>query len=311
MEQGAIPSYYNELQDQYGELRDSVRDGMNDYANRAYVGVESTADFLNSNAIVAKFAFLFLVLIAFMILFSLGINLVGWLFSRSTSPYILYGTQGGSMATSITQDPLQSNSVVVYRSNNATSGIEFTWSVWLYVQTIPSADSSPSATQTYSHIFNKGNAKYDATGIATVNNGPGMYVCDMNNSLHFIMNVENDTANNSLNVVVDIPNIPMGKWFHVALRLQNKIMDTYINGVITTRSTFIGVPKQNYDNIQICQNNGFAGSLSNLRYYSYALSVNEINMIVYNGPNLKSAIDHSSMHNYSYLSNQWYVSNYT
>jgi len=70
------------------------------------------------------------------------------------------------------------------------------------------------------------------------------------------------------------------------------------------------VPKQNYNNVNFAQNGGFSGKISNLRYYSYALNVFEINGVVAWGPNTNSSSLSSSSGaatgNYNYLSNTWY-----
>lgn len=108
---------------------------------------------------------------------------------------------------------------------------------------------------------------------------------------------------------MDISGIPVGKWFHVALRMENKIMDVYVNGMISGRFIFENVPKQNYYGVYACQNNGFSGMLSNLRYFDYALNVSEINNIILSGPNLTSSklANKNNSTNYSfYLSNLWY-----
>ena len=79
------------------------------------------------------------------------------------------------------------------------------------------------------------------------------------------------------------------------------------NGVISNRISFGDyIPKQNYDPIVYAGNGGFAGAVSNLRYYDYALSVFEINSIVYYGPNLNSAGGASSSY-FDYLGQSWYV----
>jgi hypothetical protein len=84
-------------------------------------------------------------------------------------------------------------------------------------------------------------------------------------------------------------------------------MDCYVNGVITSRVSFGDfIPKQNYDNIIYAGNGGFAGSISNLRYYDYALSVFEINSVVYYGPNLNAASGSSSSSFFDYLGQSWY-----
>jgi hypothetical protein len=54
---------------------------------------------------------------------------------------------------------------------------------------------------------------------------------------------------------------------------QLLVGDTSGNGVISARYNFSSVPLQNYKDVIVCGNSGFSGSLSDLRYYSYALNI--------------------------------------
>jgi hypothetical protein len=112
----------------------------------------------------------------------------------------------------------------------------------------------------------------------------------------------------------DITNIPLGKWFHVIIRLQNRTLDTYINGIITSRLYLINVPKQNYDPIHICNNSGFFGDYSDLSYFNYALPITKIQSMVHTGPRLSYSEQHIQSSNSTlsrgstnnYLSPLWY-----
>ena len=55
--------------------------------------------------------------------------------------------------------------------------------------------------------------------------------------------------------------------------MQNTILDVYVNGIITERKVLNETPKQNYYNMQVAQNGGFSGKLSNLRYHERALNI--------------------------------------
>lgn len=296
------------------------------------------SDFLNANSMVARFVFVIFVLIIFMFFLNLGVSLVSYLVSPSTSPYIIHGMLSGNDYNVYPQTPGNKNPVI-YRSNDQTGGVEFTWSTWLNISKIPSKfeGSNPVAQP----VFVKGTDKYGGTnnsivtvngvtytGLATTNNGPGLYLVPYNDDangtntgsgynsneagLLYVMDVVTPTKKIDGTFIQHdafaavIPNIPVGKWVHIAIRLQNKVLDCYVNGVITQRLSFNDyVPKQNYDPIVFAGNDGFAGSASNLRYYDYALSVFEINSIVYYGPNLKSATP-SSGNFFDYLGQPWY-----
>jgi hypothetical protein len=290
--------------------KDSVSGSMDQLSSAAAVGGNS--EFLSSNGVVGKFFFIIFALIAFMILFRLGVMVIGYFFQPSGSPYIVKGMLNGNAPVTITASPDDKFGVKIVRSNNRETGIEFTWSCWLNVYSV-----NPNATAKWQNIFNKGNNTYKTTsdympagtgtGIATVNNGPGLYVSNKDNRIVFVMDVIGETgATNVKNIAIE--NIPIGKWFHLSLRLQNKVLDAYVNGVIYNRTTFTQIPKQNNDNIQLFQNDGFPGQISNLRYFDSALSVFQINSIVSYGPNLTSANTANQYSgSYDYLSTAWYT----
>lgn len=289
----------------FDNIKTNISDSLDQFSDKAQAGVGASSSFLQSNTIVAKFAFILFVIIGFVFFVYLGIVLISYFTAPKNNPYLIYGSIPGNNSISISQDPKQSGSIPILRSNNQHSGLECTWSVWLNIK-----DINNSATQTYSHIFNKGNKIYDPTsGIATVNNGPGMYLDTETNSLRIVL--DSSIPDDPLSTI-DISNIPINnKWFNVIIRVQNTIVDVYINGTISNRVIFTNIPKQNYDDVHICQNGGFTGTLSNLRYYSYALNIFDINSILYYGPNLNtsSILTNVKNTNGNYLSNSWYSYN--
>jgi hypothetical protein len=216
--------------------------------------------------------------------------------------------------------------------------VEFTWSLWINILSVDKATGT-TITNTYKNVFNKGNNIYFSNGgepgssadgspgcnwgKASVNNGPGLYIGDLTsdsnttankisapqNALLFILDVENTSGGANIPIQILIPNVPMQKWFHVAYILKNYTLSCYVNGVIAN-SVSLGkhVPKQNYDDVYVCQNGGFNGSLSNLRYYDSALSAFDINAIVGYGPNLTpSNFQNKSNSIYDYLGMSWYT----
>jgi hypothetical protein len=87
--------------------------------------------------------------------------------------------------------------------------------------------------------------------------------------------------------IIQIPNLPVNTYFHLAIRCQNTYIDIYINGTLLKRQNLMNVPKQNYYNVNVCPAGGYSGTLSNLQYFDKALTVVEINTIVQTGPNQK------------------------
>jgi len=279
---------------------DTVKNNISNSIQEFSKQPSAPSDFSYSNTMIAKFAFLIFAIIVFVFLINIGISLITYFTSPMSNPYLIYGMMDGTNSTIIPQDPKNSTSIFVGRSNNQSTGAEFTWSVWLYVSDLGNTKGS------YNHIFSKGSNSFGSDNLASPNNAPGLYITPENNALYVIMDTVSGTDTNT---TFTIDNIPLNKWFNVILRLENMVLDAYINGVVTTRLAFQNTPKQNYNDVLVCQSGGFSGKLSNLRYYTYALNVFEINTLVYSGPNMtisKSQSKNMSFANYSYLSSLWY-----
>jgi|UniRef100_A0A6C0IMT4 hypothetical protein len=300
-----IQSSSSNIEQGYNSMKSSLDNTINAFSQKVNENADASSSFLSSNTIIAKFAFIVLIIIVFVILLNLGIVFLSSLNGPSTSPYLVDGMINGGSSKIITQDPKDRNAVPINRSNNESSGLEFTYTIWLYIDEIGQTGGS---TTPYRHIFNKGDNQYSDSGVA-LNNGPGLYL-------------ESNAANNSpenakLLVVMDsykgkneieIDDIPIKKWVCVAIRAQNTAIDVYVNGAIAQRKVLDEVPKQNYYNIYVGQNEGFKGQISNLRYHSNALNIFELKQILEKGPNLNADI--STTGYYNYLSNLWYSTKY-
>lgn len=254
--------------------------------------------FLNSNSIVAKVAFLIVVVFTFMILMKLGSTIMAYAFSPSPSPYLVKGTKSAKEMLRIPQDPANKDSIPIMRSRNQAQGIEFTWSVWMFVESL--TDYLPGK---YKNVFYKGASTPGGTGSAHglnfPNNGPGLYIKPDTNALAVIMNTYS-----VINEEVVIPDIPLNKWVNVIIRVEGNMLDVYINGVIAVRHVLSDVPKQNYGDVWVNANGGYDGLLSSLRYFNYGLSTMEIYSISKQGPDL--TMDKSLDIAPPYLSLRWY-----
>lgn len=262
-------------------------------------GSFGTREFLESNSLVAKFAFLLLVIFGFIILLRVGISVISYFFKANASPHLIDGMIDASQMIVFQQDPSNNDAVTIYRSVNANNGIEFTWSVWLFINNL---NDSTSNTATFKHIFSKGNSNLQENGLIYPNNAPGLYIAPNTNALVLLMNTFN-----VINEEITIPNIPINKWVNVIIRCQNTTLDVYINGTITRSINLVGVPKQNYGDVYVGMNGGFNGYISNLWYHNYALGTAAIQKIASNGPNTKM-IGNSGMTDslFNYLSLRWF-----
>jgi hypothetical protein len=261
-------------------------------------GTFGTKEFLESNSLVAKFAFLLLVIFAFIILLRVGITVISYFFKPSESPHLFDGMVDASQMIVFQQDPSNNGAVTIYRSVNATDGIEFTWNVWLFINNLNNSGNSG----TFKHIFSKGNSNIQENGLIYPNNAPGLYIAPNTNALVLLMNTFN-----VINEEIMIPDIPINKWVNVIIRCQNTTLDVYINGTIARSINLVGVPKQNYGDVYVAMNGGFDGYISNLWYYNYALGTAAIQTIAANGPNT-NMIGNSGMSDklFDYLSLRWF-----
>jgi len=258
---------------------------------------DGTKEFLESNSLISRIAFILLVLFLFVILLRLGITILGWFYnSANGSPKLINGMVDAKQLLIIPQDPTTSGAVTINRSVNANQGIEFTWSVWIYI------DNLTYNSNIYKCVFYKGNDGIQTNGLNFPNNAPGLYITPNTNDLLVIMNTFN-----VINEEILIPDVPLNKWVNVMIRCENVNLDIYINGIVTKSHVLHGVPKQNYGDVYVGMNGGFSGYVSNLWYYDYGLGISEIQRIASRGPNTTMAgQDGTSIKDPSYLSMRWY-----
>jgi len=256
----------------------SFKSRFSDFGSNKYVS--GTKEFLASNNSVAIVTFLIMVVIGFVLLLRFGTAILAWFFSPNKSPRLVDGMKIAKKPLVIKQDPSISAAKPIMRSVNERDGIEFTYSVWMFI------DDLEYKKGQYKHVFHKGNDNFSVTGnhngINQPNNGPGLYIDKNTNNLVIIMN----TFTN-INEQVTVKDIPLNKWINVIIRIEGVNMDVYINGTIVLRHKFSGVPKQNYGDVYVNMNGGYSGMLSDLWYHDYALNTTEIMSLVSNGPNMK------------------------
>jgi hypothetical protein len=190
------------------------------------------------------------------------------------------------------------NAKTIQRSQNQ-QGIEFTWSVWVYINSINASR--------YQNIFTKGNNDPDKNGLNTPNNAPGLYLASGTNDLYVTMSTFANATEN-----ITVPDIPLNNWVNIVLVCQNKVLDIYVNGVIAQSMTLTGVPKQNYGDVFIGLGGGFDGYVSNLWYWDHVLSLSEIQNLFQKGPNTvmistQTDLKDSANRGNNYLALQWYT----
>ena len=303
---GFSSNYKNPVVDAAGALGSSSNFlGKQASAFRNNRFVAGATDFLWSNSLIAKICFLILIVLLFIILMRIGARVLSWVSAPDPNPILLNGLKNGKKFIRVSQDPRLQGSQTILRSKNEAEGIEFTWSVWLFIDDMVYRQGQKK------HIFHKGSAEMDRqtwndkdiTGLAFPNNGPGLYLHETENKLLVVMNTFDKIVEE-----VDIPNIPMNKWINVIMRQQGRNLDVFINGTISVRHVMSSPPKQNYGDVFINMNNGFSGLISSLRYYSYALSASEVRGLNSEGPNMTA--DESMNIFPPYFSLRWFFKDF-
>jgi hypothetical protein len=192
----------------------------------------------------------------------------------------------------ILQNPNTAGSNSVSLSSNERTGVEFSYSFYLNVN--PSSFQQKSPTTSLLHVFHKGYASQFPLM------SPGVYMRSDTNTMRVYMGTYK-TWNN----YIEIENIPVSKWVHVALVCKEKALEIFVNGNIAKKMSFEGyTPYQNYQDICCFSNRrvllqpakiasltedfnvmgSMTGLLSRLTYFSYALCYAEIQAMMNEGP---------------------------
>lgn len=209
------------------------------------------------------------------------------------------------------QDPFRNkNAVTIPLSDNERTGIEFTYSMYLFIH-----PSTFTGQDTLHHILHKG---YTTPWPLM---GPAIFVRGNSNTLRVVMNTYKNPYTFS-----DVENIPIRKWFHLALVCRKNAMEIYINGNLRKKLPFENtLPYQNFQDLILFSplnftlratqipavanaecptgqdsgstpinvpglgdntmniNGAMRGNMSNLIYFAYAATYTEINSLMNKG----------------------------
>ena len=129
-----IKNIGNTIGESFDKMKEDTSKEMDKLSTSSKSSMSSVKGFLDSNSLITKFCFLLFVIFIFIILLSLSINLISNLLNNTSNQKLITGMiNASSQMLTITQNPNVSGSKTVYRSINESDGIEFTWSVWIYI----------------------------------------------------------------------------------------------------------------------------------------------------------------------------------
>jgi hypothetical protein len=190
-----------------------------------------TNQFVESNTAITKFVFIVILLILFVLFFQLGSWLIQYFLGASKSPILLNGMVSANKLKKISVNPNESESFPIYRSINEDQGIEFTWNVWFFI------DSLNPSSPTYSRIFSKGsdngnltlNIPSDCTDDSCkniFNNSPGLFITQNKQRDSILPNAitpEKDVRNVNMILLLNILNDDIGS--DIIFEQLNRIID--------------------------------------------------------------------------------------
>ena len=112
----------------------------------------------------------------------------------------------------------------ILRSENQ-DGMEFTYSFWICIIDLQHNQGE------WKHIMHKGSPT------SYPNRAPGVWLHPVKNSIRVYMNTFKNIGE-----FADLHNIPLGKWFHVAICCKQRNLDIYMNGNLAKRHVLSGLP---------------------------------------------------------------------
>jgi hypothetical protein len=136
-------------------------------------------------------------------------------------------------------------------------GNEYTLTLWLYIKDLDYNFAKPK------HILHIGDidAKYVV---------PGLWIYPNDNHIMVQLGTKDKSQR------CDIKNIPLQRWNHIALIMNNTTIDTYINGKLTGSCKLNQVYQVPDGDIYLNQFEGFNGEMSDIYYVNKAVSSAEI-----------------------------------
>lgn len=185
---------------------------------------------------------------------------------QANNMYLLKGTkQMGS--------PLVIPGSQIPRASDQVFGLEFSYSMWIFIN----QDSYTSAPDQEKHILHKGSPNMKPFVCPSI-----LLSRDSN-----VLLIKLNTYNTEVPDVCEIDNMPVAKWFHLAMVVINRHVDIYINGNLKKRFELSGLPMQNYGDVYIGRDiQGetsyihMSGMLANVRYFSYALPIYRLEQLI-------------------------------
>lgn len=262
-------------------------------------------------------------LILFILMFSIEMLIQQFNKYKNAKTFLVENTLPSNRTRVIRQNPADRTSLTILPSENEITGVEFTYSFFLYVE--PGTFNSATTDPVLKQVFYKGYT------VPFPLLGPGVFILESTNTMRIFMNSYKNWF-----TYTDIENIPIQKWFHVAVVFRKNSLEIYINanmkGRIDMTDTY---PYQNFQDVIIfggvnkskgtktylpagkikgqeeyyIVGGAMTGQISRLAYYRYALSFAEIQQNANEGPSSKvERQGNETYYNSNALTETWWTS---
>lgn len=171
-------------------------------------------------------------------------------------------------------------------SLNERDGIEFSFAGWIQIN-----DYAPPSQHPI--IFTKGD-------VAGTQKSPAVSLNSGRNELV----IEQDTYDKGRPAHIVIPNMPANKLIHLAICVNQKSFDVYVNGLLYSHTSLHALPMQNSQPVFIAGNGGWNGQIGSLTYYNYELSAEKVHSLANTAP---TQSPNSLPYYPNFLSSGWWV----
>jgi len=179
------------------------------------------------------------------------IYLISWLFGKSKT---LSNMTDGKTAVVIPPASLPNG-----------SSVNYSFSVWIYVDE-------------WNYNYGKEKIIFLRGSLGSLFS-PSLSLMPTDNNLVITMSTKDEPFE------CVVPNIPLQKWTNLIVSLNNKSLDSYVNGKLVKTCMLPDLPVVNGDSsVYLTPNGGFSGFTSRLQYWSTPISPQEAWNIYKRGP---------------------------
>ena len=183
--------------------------------------------------------------------FLLLVYLLSWIFGRSKS---LSNMTDATVPITIPATALPK-----------PGSMNYTYSIWIYVND-------------WSYLYGKEKVIFVRGAVGSLFM-PALMLEPTENTLRITVSTENQPLD------CYVPNIPLQQWVCITVTLNNKSLDSYINGKLVKTCILSGVPKINADaSIYLTPGGGFSGFTNRFQYWNRYMNPQEIWNIYKRGP---------------------------